>query len=125
MNSKELFQWMSFNGVKTGQMAPKLGLSPRTLSGYKSKGLPYDKQLLANKVTTEWFGAEPLITSNQNAIKCYPSELERAKWEEAGLVESNEFTDYAISRINKLADAVNGVDAQNTNIKIGGESKEA
>ena len=108
MSSEELYKWMAENSVKPKEMAPKLGLSVRTLSGYKSKGMPEAKSILAEKVTREWFTDTPLTTlPDANIIQCKMEGNRKEVWTAADLIEDGELTEYAKKRLDRIASLVN------------------
>ena len=49
----------------------------------------------------------------QTEIKCYPSPEEHQAWDRAGIINNGEFNNFAISRINKLAESINSIEDLN------------
>lgn len=111
MTSEELYRWMAENDVKPKEMAERLGIPSKTLSAYKSKGLPSNKSILAEKVTAEWFQEKEgkIIPLPKNEFVLTPeSEAQRDSWVEAGFLkgkDSTEFTEHTYHTLDKVARA--------------------
>ena len=108
MTSEELYNWMYENNVSVSEMAKALGLSPRSLSNFKSKGLSDNKSVLAEKVTREWFTDTPLTTlPDANIIQCKMEGNRKQVWTAADLIEDGELTEYAKKRLDRIAALAN------------------
>ena len=103
MTSEELYEWMSENGIKTKEMAMMLGVLPRSLSAYKSQGLPKSKALIAKKVTKEWEQLKKDSIPEELEISLVLTSERELSWRKANLIKGEKLTNYAISRLDFIA----------------------
>ncbi len=102
MTSDKLYDWMAQNNVKPAKMAELLGVDSRSLSTYKSRGLPKAKQILAQKIMSEW--NKPVIQATGLLVTAkLETDEQKQHWEQANLIKDNQFTEFAIQRLNQLA----------------------
>lgn len=69
-----------------------------------------DLSFAMSRKIEEAFEAYERAAPESNSIKCHPTTEELTAWQNADLVEGDHFTDFAIARINKLAESINALD---------------
>jgi hypothetical protein len=67
--SSHFFHWMDENNITRKQGAEMLGVEERSLSSYRSRGLPKKKQARALKIMREWKARESGARPDESLLR--------------------------------------------------------
>ncbi|MGE9268023.1 MAG: S24 family peptidase [Verrucomicrobiales bacterium] len=108
MEKTEVDRKLALLGKDRKWLARKTGYSYdslRNLLAPKAKPLSF---AMSQKIAKAFEDYES--TEESGTITCHPTPEQLAAWLAADLVEGDHFTDFAIARINKLAESINSID---------------
>lgn len=113
--------------MKRNEVDPKLaqiGKDRHWLASVTGFSYDYIRNSLAPKAKELTFPMHTKITQafeqyetshmpSRTNITCHPTDKEREEWARAGIIDDDKFHDFAISRINKLAESINSIEELN------------